>query len=513
MLIGWLAFMGSSVSSCNLFKKTPKPDPDPRTKLDPVITKNSKDTSRTGTYTPITKTDPPVVTTTSDTSYFCDTIQQSPTRRMVVCFEKIGNRFIKADTVAIFDLNAPTIVQPTDLDTTIRTKMAYKVVILLPFMSSQFVPAAGREIPIQSIKAIEFYEGVLMALDTLKAEGVSLFVDVFDTQRDTNVVKRLLRSRALLDADLILGPLTSNNLSLVAEFGKANKKTVVSPLNDRPDITTNNPYFIQVNPSFDIHARHMVQWMDRVERSLNFRPQVTNRNYLILALKRDSARVAAIQQEYAILKNQFGAKLPTLIRGGATIDINDIKPYLKSNQLNVILMPTFQDESFVYNSLRELQKLIDKVERNKSYDLAVIGMDRWRYYNRVNFEYYEDLNLHLTSEYHSSMTETTQAFRESYKVLYGIGSREFSLKGFDTMLYFGRMLQRYGVGFQAHLWKAPAVYRHTTFQMRPRYRPSQPIMDGKAGVPNEQVPLLDCYENTYLNVLQFEDYDLKKLNE
>lgn len=505
-------FLSSALSSCFLFQKTPNNNGDDPVVLDPITTNNTNDTSRTGTYTPITKVDPPV-TNQRDTTTFCDTLQQTPNRRIVVCFQKVGNRFIKADTVAVLDLNPPTIVQPTELDTTIRTKIAYKVVVLLPFMSNTFVPANGREIPMQSIKAIEFYEGIRMALDTLKTEGVSLFVDVLDTQRDTAIVKKLLTTRALQEADLIIGPLTSKNLSLVAEFARVTKKVLVSPLNARPQLTNNNPYFVQVSPSFDVHARHIVDLLDRAKHPFRYRGSTEERNYLILGLTRDSNRVAAIQKQYAIAKNQYNATIPALIRSSTNIDISAIKPLLKSNQLNVIVMPTYHNEAFVYNSLRELQKLVDKVERNSSYPLVVIGMDRWRYYNRVNFEYYEDLNLYLTSDYFTPNTAYHRAFRDSYKAVYGIGSREFSLKGFDIMLYFGRMLQRYGVSFQAHLWKEVNPYRHTQFQVRPRYKANGPILDGRAGIPNEQVPVLEYYENSYLNVLEFEEYILKKVEE
>lgn len=505
-------FLSSALSSCFLFQKTPGDNGDDPVVLDPITTNNTSDTSRTGNYTPITKVDPPIASQ-SDTTIFCDTLQQTPSRRIVVCYQKIGNRFIKADTVAVLDLNPSTIVQPTVLDSTIRTKIAYKVVVLLPFMSNNFVPANGQEIPMQSIKAIEFYEGVRMALDTLKAEGVSLFVDVLDTQRDTTVVKNLLTTRALQEADLIIGPVTSKNLSLVAEFARMTKKVLVSPLNARPQLTNNNPYFIQVNPSFDVHARHIVDLLDRVKRPFRYQSRIEERNYLILGLTRDSSRVAAIQAQYAIAKNQYNATIPTLIRSSTNIDISNIKPFLKSNQLNVIVMPTYHNEAFVYNSLRELQKLVDKVERNSSYPLVVIGMDRWRYYNRVNFEYYEDLNLYLTSDYFTPNTTYHQAFRNSYKAVYGIGSREFSLKGFDIMLYFGRMLQRYGVNFQAHLWKEANMYRHTQFQIQARYKTNAPILDGRAGIPNEEGPALEYYENNYLNILEFEEYILKKVEE
>ncbi len=360
-IYGLLLLVGLSFGSCNLFKKTPKPDPVDASKLDPITANNSKnDTS--STYIPITKIDvePDPL---PDTVRWCDTIQQTENIRLVICFERIGNTAIKADTVAVLDYLPNQLVQPTNLDTTIRTKLAYRVVVMLPFMSKQFVPAASREIPGKSIKAIEFYEGVMMALDTLKKEGVNLFVEVYDTQRDTNVVKSLLQTRALQEADLILGPLTSSNLSIVAEFAKTSQKILVSPLNSRSDITTNNPYYLQINPSFDVHSRYMINHLGKIQRLARYRSQEPEvPNYLILALQQDSTRVQQLQAEYAIYKNNFDAEIPTLIRDNNTISVDDIKPFLQKERLNVfqrrgICVQFFAGNSEIGGQSRTLQGL------------------------------------------------------------------------------------------------------------------------------------------------------------
>ncbi|MGH1335852.1 MAG: hypothetical protein ACRBFS_06960 [Aureispira sp.] len=504
---GLILILGLSLGSCHLFQKTPKDNTNTVGTLEPITTRNTNTDTTSKNYVPITKVnETPVVASIPDTLRWCDTIPQNNNTRIVVCFERIGNGLIKSDTVAVFNDNP--IVQSTILDTIIRTKSTYRVVIMLPFMSNTFVPASNREIPGKSIKAIEFYEGMMMALDSLQKEGVNLFVDVYDTQRDTTTVKRLLQTRALQEADLIIGPLTSSNLSIVAAFAKTYQKVVVSPLNSRSNITTNNPYYLQMNPSFEVHSKYIVNQLDKIEKLTRYRSQEPEvPNYLILALTRDSSRVKDLQTEYAVYKNNFEARIPTLIRSKSSISVEDIKPSLQRDRLNVIVMPTYQEEAFVYNSLRELQKLVDKVERHKGYSIAVVGMDRWRYYSRINFEYYEYLNLHLTSEYFAPNNSYVRAFKRDYKAVYGIGSREFALKGFDMMLFCGRMLNRYGANFQAHLWKEKANYRHTIFDIQPVYEATGSL-DQPQG--RQQQPIIRHYENQYLNVLEFKEYELNR---
>jgi hypothetical protein len=510
ILVSFFFILAISLSSCDASKNNARTKTNPG-QLDPVIAKNTnpKDTVKTGSYTPVTKVTEKPAPPKTDTITWCDTIQKSPSQRIVICFTKVGNQALRSDTVAVINLNNDAMYTATKVDSTIVHKLAYQVAIMMPFMSTNFNPSSGKEIPIQSIKAIEFYEGVLIALDSLKAEGVNLFVNVYDTERDTAVVQNLLNQRELQEADLIIGPLLSNNLKIVAEFAKTKQKLLISPLNSRSDLTINNPYFIQVNPSFEVHSRLMIELLHKIERDRRVIRDPMEKNLLVLALGKDSSRVASLQQSYVNFKNDPNAQIKTLIPSSPTIDVNKIKPLLQRDQLNIIVMPT-TDEGFIYNSLREIQKLVDKVEPRRGYQIVIIGMDKWRYFSRINFEYYESLNLHFTSEYYtSSSRKTVRSFKENYKSIYGIGSREFGFKGFDIMLYFGRMINKYGLNFQAHLWKENKMYNHTKFQIEPIYDVSAPL-DGN---PNQtSAPILRNYENQYLNFLKFKNYQLNKVS-
>ena len=380
----------------------------------------------------------------------------------------------------------------------------------MPFMSHGFVPTPTKEISSRSIKSIEFYEGVLIALDSLKAEGVSLFVNVFDSQRDTAVVQALLKTRELQEADLIIGPLTSKTLKIVAEFAKENKKTLISPFNSRSDLTSNNPYYIQINPSFDVHSDHIIKHLHQIERDKEVIRAPMEKNLLIVGMKQDSSRIAALQKSYAAYKNDTAAQIKTVVKSSTFIDVKEIRSKLQRDKLNIIVIPSYKNEGFVYNSLREIQKLVDKIEPKKGYQLAIVGMDQWKYYNRINFEYFESMNLHLSSQFYTDQEAfKVNQFRENYKAVYGIGTREFGFIGYDVMLYFGRMMHKYGVNFQTHLWKEVADYPHTKFQIEPSYEVLMPL---DASPEQTGTTIVRSYENKYLNFLKFEGYKLQKVN-
>ncbi|MFB6340610.1 LysM peptidoglycan-binding domain-containing protein [Saccharicrinis sp. FJH62] len=94
----------------------------------------------------------------------------------------------------------------------------------------------------------EFYEGILIAVDSLKRKGQDINLYTYDTGNDTNQVKQILAKPELRYMDMIIGPVYTNNVKLVAEFCKTNEIKLVIPYNPADDLTINNPYVYQVNP-------------------------------------------------------------------------------------------------------------------------------------------------------------------------------------------------------------------------------------------------------------------------
>ncbi len=491
-------FLGLIFSSCDPTKNLGNDS------LDKVVVK--KDSTKE-TPPDVVVTPPKVIEPTKiDTVRWCDTLQRDPSTLVIVCFEKIGNGTIKADTVDVIEIYNSS--NSTDwsnafLDSAITKKAAYRVAIIMPFRSKSFSAAPSREIPGHSLKSIEFYEGVQIALDSLKKEGVSLFVDVFDSMGDTTTVRTILQKPELKQADLIIGPISSRTLTMVAEFAKTYQTPLVSPFNPRPDLTTNNPYYIQVNPSFTVYSKTIIENLYQIEQENRYRQ--LDKKVLLLGENSDSLEIQQLQKNFAIYTNTFDTLLPQYLSSSASVKINYIRPLLDKSKLNIIVIPS-SNEEFIYNCLRELQSLVDKIDPNKGYQIVVVGQDRWKYYSRITFEYYESLNLHFPAEFYVNKSISKNInFRNGYKNNYGIAPREFGYIGFDVMLYFGRMLHNYGTNFQMHFWKSPAHLRHTEFRFQPVYENVVPL-DSRLVTPR---PVIRGFENQYLHFLQFKDYTIQ----
>ena len=69
-----------------------------------------------------------------------------------------------------------------------------------------------------SVPFIELYEGVLLAADTLRSLGLDINIHIYDIKSDTVGITKLIESGELRRMDLIIGPVYSNNLALVAGY-------------------------------------------------------------------------------------------------------------------------------------------------------------------------------------------------------------------------------------------------------------------------------------------------------
>ncbi len=76
-----------------------------------------------------------------------------------------------------------------------------------------------------SLGFLEMYEGILLAADTLRSQGLDINLHVFDIKSDTIEVTRLIQSGRLDSMDLIIGPVHSRNLSIVAAYAGATGNT------------------------------------------------------------------------------------------------------------------------------------------------------------------------------------------------------------------------------------------------------------------------------------------------
>lgn len=436
---------------------------------------------------------------TSDTIIWYDSIDVNTK----LIYTKVGTN-ISIDTLLKDSLrNELDFNQP---DSSIVKRNRYSIALLMPFRSAGFVPSPTKEIPTKSIKSVEFYEGLLIALDSLKKKGLKLDLHVFDTNYDTLQIDSILSKEELINADVIIGPYFSSSLSRIAAFALKNRIIHISPFNSKEDLVKNNPYFLQMNPSFKRHCEFLYKQLKNIDSDPKLFRTPLEKHLLIFGQHSDSSKIESLQEAYINFKNDTSANINSLCVGDELFEIDLIEKHLNKDKLNIIIIPS-RNEAFVYNTMREIQKLVDKVEPKKGYQINIIGTDSWKYFTRVNFEYFESLNLHFSSEtFVDTEADPVLDFQKAYKNKFGIAPREFGYAGYDIMMYTGLMLQSFGRNFITHSWKIDyPAYLQNSITIRAEIKSTKEIDE-------QSYPIISHFENQRLNFIKFKNYSFQKLN-
>ncbi len=368
---------------------------------------------------------------------------------------------------------------------------SYNIAVMLPFLTDKYTQT-GR-IPDKSSLAINFYAGMKLAANVLSREGIQLNISVHDTRADETNVKYLLERNDVGKADVIIGPVKKSNLKRVAEFAKMNRKVLVSPIYPGK-VTEDNPFYLRVSPSLKIHCETiMAHALERVPAE-----------QIVLVVRNKSAeqkRLRYFQDAYRGIMGYSAPKIKEFIVTDPTADYGEMEvtPYILPDKETVFIVPSWSNELFVYSLLRKLD-----IARMNS-PVTVYGMPQWEDYERVSFDYYERLNLHISSNICvDTNAPDIVSFRRSFFDYYGTAPTKDAYKGYDLLLYVGRKLKEHGNKFQLHIEEEDDEYLHTDYAFRRTIKAE--------AASSEDYENVDYFENKHVNILNFKGYVFRKIN-
>jgi LysM repeat protein len=107
----------------------------------------------------------------------------------------------------------------------------------------------------------DFYSGVLLAADTLSHHGVSVKLNVFDTQNSISRVNEITNTHDFSDTDVIIGPLIPSNFDYLSTQGKVRKIPKIAPLSTNPVALREAVY--QSVTSKNFLRKRMFEYLDK----------------------------------------------------------------------------------------------------------------------------------------------------------------------------------------------------------------------------------------------------------
>lgn len=391
--------------------------------------------------------------------------------------------------------NDPVVIVGND-DPVFIKKAEYNIAIIMPFNSSNF---NGSEIPTDkgTRRALEFYQGSKLALNQLVSEGMNLNVFVGDSKGNESIPS-LTNRPEVTNADLILGPVKRDACMAMAQMAKRNRIPMVSPYNPSATVTKDNPFYVQVNPSLSKHCYAITE---------HIRTNHPDANVTLVSrdLSAEMNRFSYFQEANRMIEgsNQVSPFSEFVISSGTEEDMYpnlDFSSKIKPGEKNIIVIPSWSSESFIYAVLGNLSNL------TRSNEIIVYGMPQWADFEKINYDFYEMLQVHISSSNFVDMDDlNVRAFAQNFYTAYGLPPSEDAFSGYDVTLFFGRMLNEYGKEFTGFLENEKETYFHTNFEFERNL-----IAPYSGAVENEGN--IQYFENNFLNILKFQDFYFKREN-
>lgn len=309
-----------------------------------------------------------------------------------------------------------------------------KAAVMIPFMTGQTTNKDDQ------IRMVEFYEGFLMAVDSLKKQGVSIDLYAYDTKGSSATTNNILAKKEMKDMDIIFGPAKTQNIDELAAFADKNNIRLVIPFTPKVDEVFNNPHIYQVNtPQSYLYS----------EVYEHFTRKFTDSNVIFLnAGNGDTEKDEFVKGMKTELKNK-GIKYRDFIVTDNFYEITTVMDTLKNN----VFIPTSGKSTALVKILPQLTQI--RRER-PNYQINLFGYPEWQTYtNDYLASFYEIGTYFYSSFYTNNLFPAAINFTHSYRRWYSKDMAniypKYGMLGYDIAYFFLKGLSKYGNKLEENL--------------------------------------------------------------
>ena len=346
-----------------------------------------------------------------------------------------------------------------------------KAALILPFQEDK--------------RMVEYYEGFLMAVDSLKRTGTSLDLYVYDSGKDVSTLNTILAKNEMKKMDVIFGPMHQNQIKPLSDFAEKNDIRLVIPFSQKGEEVFNNPAVYQINtPQSYLYS----------EVYEHFTRQFPNAHVIFIdpaiADKEKAEFISGLKQE---LKSK-GVSMQT-VNESATKET--LKAALRNDKENIFI-PTSSTNVLLIKALPQLTLLVrDNPEQN----IHLFGYPEWQIYTKDHLDSFFELDVYFYSSFYTNtLFPAAVQFTNNYHKWYSkdLTSKfpNYAMLGFDTGFFFLKGLSRYGSELENNLPKMNLTPIQTGFKFQ--------RVNNWGGFINKKVFFIRFTKNFELVKLDFE---------
>jgi hypothetical protein len=316
-------------------------------------------------------------------------------------------------------------------------KPSYNVAVLFPFMIKELNPDNPQR-PNQFV--LDIYEGIKLAVDSLKRKGININLYPYDTEKDISKLTALLQLPELAYMDMIIGPIYPSHNALVNEFAYNNQICIVNPLSNNAKLMENNPFVFLYQVTLEDEALNVANYA--AAHFTNSAP--TNNNVMIFYADDYKDSLLAVRYKEAATAKNFNvtvfekAKIPKVQQ-------------LLSDSVSL----SYVSHIFVSSDdLTLAANVISKLEVSQM-TIPLVTKEEWLEFRLLSFTQLERRQVHfLDQDYLDYNKPAVRNFKKAFTNDMNLLPTNFAYEGYDMMFLFGNALKMYGNYFRDGIQKA-----------------------------------------------------------
>ncbi len=358
------------------------------------------------------------------------------------------------------------------------------IALMLPFYLDQYDENTFHNInefskisDFRNFRYLPFYEGAMIALDSLTKLGIDIDLHVYNVSHDLEETKAQLKESAMADIDLIIGILFAKNFRLVSDFARSHGIPLVNAISGRPEIINGNPWVFKVEPSVE----------STVDMAIDLLPPYNDSAYKVFIVRGNKYQHSGLTLKLknkinAWSKDDFGYKKNYHELIYMDDSITGFIQQANTSKKNLVFTLS-DDKIFILEILRQLNELKD------TFDIQLTGFPHWEDVDNIQTEYLQNLKVQIPSsalvDYQS---DAMRRFMIKYRGRYNTEPDMLAIKGYDYMMYFAYASAAYGRDFRSCINRIPVKLLHTKLDFRHDHG--------------------NGYENTYWNAYKIKNYEI-----
>ena len=352
----------------------------------------------------------------------------------------------------------------------------YQIALLLPFFLEENDSFLDHQKGLysQSLISVEFYEGFLIALDSLRKQGFNARVHVYDSGSDSLQTKAVLSKPELKKMDLIVGPLYLAGFVEASKFALENQIHIISPFIHQNAIITGNPYASKALPAYTTQFEQIAEFIADT---------FSNQNVIII----HNNAIADKPLLDAFMKGAKYKNLSVKEIKYKTSGIAGVKGALSLSKKNIIIVPS-NNQVFVTELITKLNFAVNADQ------VLVFGSDKWLDFENLDINYLHKLKTHIaTSAFVDYNANEIKRIIETFRDKYHTDPTMYAFQGFDIGYFYLSLLKTYGKSF---------AQKNNSFN----HKGAQVVFNMNKIAPDSG------FENKGISIIRYEDFKLVKVN-